>query len=86
MPYCIENNISILAYSPLAQGLLTGRFALSHKFDPIDNRAKNKLFQGENFERVQQALEKLRPIALLYNCTLAQLALAWLIAQPQTNA
>ncbi len=86
LPYCIENNISILAYSSLAQGLLTGKFALGHKFDPTDNRAKNKLFQGENFERAQQALEKLRPIALVHNCTLAQLALAWLIAQPQTNA
>lgn len=42
--------------------------------------------KGENFERAQQALQKLRPIALLDNCTLAQLALAWLIAQPQTNA
>ncbi|MBD2682056.1 MULTISPECIES: aldo/keto reductase [Nostoc] len=85
-PYCIEHNISILAYSPLAQGLLTGKFAAGHKFDPADNRAANKLFQGENFERAQQALEKLRPIALLHNCSLAQLALAWLIAQPQTNA
>ncbi|MBW4563195.1 MAG: aldo/keto reductase [Mojavia pulchra JT2-VF2] len=86
MPYCIENNISILAYSSLAQGLLTGKFAPGHKFDPADNRAKNKLFQGENFEHAQQALEKLRPIADKHNATLAQLALAWLIAQPQTNA
>jgi len=86
LPYCIENNISIIAYSPLAQGLLTGKFPLGHKFDPADNRAKNSLFQGENFEHAQQALQKLRPIALLHNCTLAQLALAWLIAQPQTNA
>ncbi|MEA5583265.1 aldo/keto reductase [Nodularia harveyana UHCC-0300] len=86
MPYCVENNISILAYSPLAQGLLTGKFASDHQFDPEDNRAKNKLFQGENFERAQQALEKLRPIAASHNCTLAQLALAWLIAQPQANA
>ncbi|MFN6469878.1 MAG: aldo/keto reductase [Nostoc sp. SerVER01] len=86
LPYCIEHNISILAYSPLAQGLLTGKFAIGHQFDPADNRAKNKLFQGENFERAQQALEKLCPIALLHNCSLAQLALAWLIAQPQTNA
>lgn len=85
-PYCIENNISILAYSPLAQGLLTGKFAPGHKFDPQDNRAKNKLFQGENFERAQQALEKLRPIADRHHCSLAQLALAWLIAQPQSNA
>jgi len=86
VPYCIENNISILAYSPLAQGLLTGKFDSGHKFDPQDNRAKNKLFQGENYERAQQALEKLRPIADRHQCTLAQLALAWLIAQPQTQA
>jgi myo-inositol catabolism protein IolS len=86
MPYCVEHNISILAYSPLAQGLLTGKFAPGQQFDPADNRAKNKLFQGENFERAQQALDKLRPIAERHNCTLAQLALAWLIAQPQTNA
>ncbi|HLO85366.1 MAG TPA: aldo/keto reductase [Nostocaceae cyanobacterium] len=86
MPYCIENQISILAYSPLAQGLLTGKFPPGHKFAPEDNRAKNKLFQGENFERAQQALDLLRPIAENHNCTLAQLALAWLIAQPQTSA
>ncbi|ARV61019.1 aldo/keto reductase [Nostocales cyanobacterium HT-58-2] len=86
MPYCIENQITIIAYSPLAQGLLTGKFGLDHKFDPQDNRAKNKLFQGENFERAQQALEKLRPIAERHQCSLAQLALAWLIAQPQTSA
>ncbi|WP_413173230.1 aldo/keto reductase [Anabaena azotica] len=86
MPYCVENNISILAYSPLAQGLLTGKFAPGHKFDPEDNRAKNRLFQGENFDRAQQALEQLKPIAENHNCSLAQLALAWLIAQPQTNA
>lgn len=63
MPYCVENKISILAYSSLAQGLLTGKFGSDHQFDPADNRAKNKLFQGENYERAQQALDKLRPIA-----------------------
>ncbi len=86
MPYCIENNISILAYSPLAQGLLTGKFGSDHKFDPADNRAKNKLFQGENYERAQQALEKLRPIAERHHTFLGNLAIAWLIAQPQTQA
>ncbi|MGB5633037.1 MAG: aldo/keto reductase [Waterburya sp.] len=86
MPYCIDNNISILAYSPLAQGILTGKFGLDHQFAQGDIRAKNKLFQGENYQRAQKALEQLRPIAKSHNCTLAQLALAWLIAQPQTNA
>ncbi|GAB4526919.1 MAG: aldo/keto reductase [Pleurocapsa sp.] len=85
-PYCIENNISILAYSSLAQGLLTGKFGLNHQFAEGDHRAKNKLFQGENYQRAQNALQQLRPIAKVHNCTLAQLSLAWLIAQPQTNA
>lgn len=86
MPYCSENNISILAYSALAQGLLTGKFGPDHKFDPADNRAKNKLFQGENYERAQKALAKLRPIAERHQISLGDLAIAWLIAQPQTSA
>jgi aryl-alcohol dehydrogenase-like predicted oxidoreductase len=86
MPYCVKNNISILAYSSLAQGLLSGKFGRDHKFEQGDNRAKNKLFKGENYERAQQALDKLRPIAERHQCSLAQLSLAWLIAQPQTNA
>lgn len=86
MPYCIENNISILAYSPLAQGLLTGKFGLDHQFEKGDNRADNKLFKGENYQRAQTALNKLRPIAERHQCSLAGLALAWVMAQPQSNA
>ena len=87
MPYCIEKTISILAYSPLAQGLLTGKFGADHQFAPGDHRAKNKLFANkENYARVQEAIAQLRPIAERYQCSLAQLSLAWLIAQPQTNA
>jgi aryl-alcohol dehydrogenase-like predicted oxidoreductase len=86
MPYCVENNISIIAYSPLAQGLLTGKFSADHKFEEGDIRNKNKLFQGENYQRAQQALDKLRPIADRNQCSLAQLALAWAIAQPQISA
>jgi myo-inositol catabolism protein IolS len=86
MPYCIENNISLLAYSSLAQGLLTGKFGPNHQFAEGDHRAKNKLFQGENYQRAQKALQQLRPIAERHQCSLAQLSLTWLIAQPQTNA
>lgn len=87
MPYCIEQKISILAYSPLAQGLLTGKFGLNHQFAEGDHRTKNKLFANkDHYQRVQNALEELRPIAERYQCTLGQLAIAWLIAQPQTNA
>jgi aryl-alcohol dehydrogenase-like predicted oxidoreductase len=86
MPYCIQENISILAYSSLAQGLLTGKFTRDHKFAKGDHRVNNKLFQAENYQRAQNALQQLRPIAQSYDCSLAQLSLAWLIAQPQTNA
>lgn len=86
VPYCVEHNISVLAYSSMAQGLLTGKFKPGHKFAEGDHRSANVLFQGENFKRAQTALEQLQPIAEKHNCTLAQLSLAWLIAQPQTNA
>lgn len=86
MPYCVENNITILAYSALAQGLLTGKFGLNPQLLPGDNRIANKLFAPENYQRVQQALAQLRPIAEACHCSLAQLALAWVIAQPQTCA
>jgi aryl-alcohol dehydrogenase-like predicted oxidoreductase len=85
-PYCAQQGISILAYSPLAQGLLTGKFKAGFELDPEDNRNYNKLFQGENFQRVQQALAQLEPIAQKYQVSLTNLALAWLISQPMTNA
>lgn len=86
MPYCVDHQISIIAYSSLAQGLLTGKFGPDHQFEEGDIRAKNKLFQGEHYQRAQAALDQLRPIAEKYECTLAQLALAWLIQQPMTSA
>ncbi|XHX79154.1 MAG: aldo/keto reductase [Stenomitos frigidus ULC029] len=86
VPYCVEQKISIIAYSSLAQGLLTGKFGADHSFPPEDNRSKNKLFQGETYQHAQTALEKLRPIADRYQTSLGNLALAWLIAQPQANA
>ncbi len=86
MPYCLKNKITLLAYSPLAQGLLTGKFDLSHQFDEKDNRARNRLFRGENAERAHRALDRLLPIAKRYNLSLGQLALAWAIAQPGTSA
>ena len=85
-PYCVENDITIVAYSSMAQGLLTGKFGIDHKFAKGDHRSKNKLFKGENYQRVQQALERLRPIAEGNGISLGQLALAWLIAQPSTCA
>lgn len=86
IPYCIENNISVLAYSPMAQGILTGKFGLEPKFKKKDHRSKNRLFQPEHYKRVLAALDRLRPIAERNNITLGQLALAWVCSNPQVNA
>ena len=79
MPYCIENKITILAYSPMAQGFLTGKFGPDHIFEKGDVRAKNKLFQPDVYSRVQKALSRLEPIARQKGVTLGQLALGWVI-------
>jgi aryl-alcohol dehydrogenase-like predicted oxidoreductase len=82
LPYCFENSITVLAYSSMAQGLLTGKFGPDHQFAKGDHRFRNKLFQPENYARVQAALEELRPVADANNITLGQLALAWMISRP----
>ena len=85
-PFCAENNITILAYSPMAQGFLTGKFGPQHRFEPGDVRARNKLFQPEMYARVQTVLAKLHPIAKQKGVTLAQLALGWIISHAGTCA
>jgi len=86
MSYCIEKKITILAYSPMAQGLLTGKFGNDHTFEKGDHRIKNKLYQQEHFQRVQQALDGLRPIAEKKGISLAKLALSWVISHSRTCA
>jgi myo-inositol catabolism protein IolS len=84
--FCRQNGLTLLAYSPMAQGLLTGKFAARHQFEKGDHRSSNRLFQAPHFDRVQSALSRLRPIADAKKITLGQLALAWVIAQPNTCA
>jgi aryl-alcohol dehydrogenase-like predicted oxidoreductase len=86
MSYCQANNISILAYSPMAQGLLTGKFTRSDGFKKGDHRKKNRLFGPDHFRRAREALDKLAPIADAKAVSVGQLALSWVIAHPGTNA
>jgi aryl-alcohol dehydrogenase-like predicted oxidoreductase len=51
MPFCVNNNITILAYSSMAQGILTGKFGLAHTFSKGDHRSQNKLLLPENSQR-----------------------------------
>lgn len=82
LTWCRENGVTIMAYSPMAQGLLTGKFGLNHQFEKGDHRSSNRLFHADVYPHVQQALDALRPIAEKKGITMAQLALAWVIAKP----
>jgi len=81
-PFCREHDITVLAYSSMAQGLLTGKFGPDHQFAKGDHRSDNRLFAAPHYERVQAALEQLRPLAAEKGVFLGQLALAWVIHQP----
>lgn len=82
LPYCREHTISVLAYCPLEQGLLTGKVGPDRSFAEGDQRCNKALFSRENRVKVLEMLESLRSIADAHNATFGQLFLAWLVAQP----
>lgn len=82
VPYCINNRISILAYSPLERGLLTGKIKPGHQFSPGDHRNDLLYFQPENIERTNAFLQAIKPIADKNNASLAQLVIRWTVEQP----
>jgi aryl-alcohol dehydrogenase-like predicted oxidoreductase len=82
LPYCKQNNIAVLAYSPLALGLLTGKIGPERAFNDTDLRKNNPRFSVENRQRIQQMLEKFKPIGEQHNVSLAQLVIAWTFHQP----
>jgi myo-inositol catabolism protein IolS len=82
LAWCQANQVTVLAYSPMAQGLLTGKFGPGHRFEKGDHRSANRLFKADIYPQAQKALDALRPMAEKEGITLAQLALAWIIAKP----
>ena len=81
LPVCRELGISLVAYSPLGRGFLTGAFKTPDDFAPDDFRAHSPRFQGENFQRNLELVKEIEKIASEKGCTSAQLALAWILAQ-----
>jgi aryl-alcohol dehydrogenase-like predicted oxidoreductase len=82
LPFCLENNIGVLAYSPIAQGLLTGTVSEDRLFPEGDGRRNSRFFTPENRRRVLDMLDQVRPIAEAHEATLGQLFIAWVNAQP----
>ncbi|RLJ77752.1 aldo/keto reductase [Pedobacter alluvionis] len=82
VPYCIENNKSVLAYSPMERGLLTGKMTADYKFEEGDHRQGNKFFSPESIEKTNAFLAKIKPLADEKNATLSQLVLRWTVERP----
>ncbi len=81
-PFCVENNVGIMAYSPIGKGVLSGKYDASHLPPADDYRHQRKHFAAENLERHLAIAQKLRELAPEHGCTPAQLALAWTFSQP----
>lgn len=82
IPYCLDHHKSILAYSPLERGLLTGKMKPGYQFADGDHRATVSFFKDENLKRTGEFLDRLRPVAAGKNLTLGQLVILWTLAQP----
>jgi aryl-alcohol dehydrogenase-like predicted oxidoreductase len=88
LPYCAEQQIGVVCYSPMYKGLLTGKFnlertaALSEK----DHRSRDPRFQSPQLEVYLNTVERLRPIAAASGRTLAELAIAWVLHRPEVTA
>src|SRR4051812_8271912 len=81
LPLCRELEIGFVAYSPLGRGFLTGRFRTFDDLPEDDYRRNSPRFQGDNFQKNLDLVGRVEDIGRRKNCTPAQLALAWLLAQ-----
>jgi aryl-alcohol dehydrogenase-like predicted oxidoreductase len=81
LPLCRELGIGFVAYSPLGRGFLTGRFRTIDDLPPDDYRRNTPRFQGDNFRKNLELLERVNAIAARKQCAPSQLALAWVLAR-----
>jgi aryl-alcohol dehydrogenase-like predicted oxidoreductase len=88
LPWCQRHGTGVLAYSPLASGLLTGRFSRGRlaTLDPEDWRREAPPFRDPDLGRALALVDRLRPIAREAGCSLPELALAWVLSCPGVTA
>jgi len=82
LPYCEQREIGVLAHSPLAKGLFSGRFEPGHRFAPDDERAQMARFQADELNRLLAWTAPLSRWAQERGHTLLELAIAWVLAHP----
>lgn len=82
IPWLLNNNVGAIVYSPLEQGLLTGKVGPNRVFPSTDGRSRNPLFRRENRIQALAAIRYLKPIWKRHNISPAQMAIAWTTQQP----
>ena len=81
LPWCAAHDLSVLAYAPMAHGLLTGAIQPGRRFPEGDWRSQDEHFQGETLRGNLKVVERLRTIAARSGHTVAQLAIAWVLSR-----
>jgi len=87
LPFCKQNNISVLTYSPLARGLLSGKYDRNSEFGLDDHRSRSndEYFQSGVFLKNLEVVERVKLMAKKLNRTPAQIALRWVLANPDVT-
>jgi aryl-alcohol dehydrogenase-like predicted oxidoreductase len=85
LPFAQEHGIGVLVYGPMAHGLLSGRMTETTTFAPDDWRSKNDMFAGNTFKRNLAIVRRLEALASERGVTVAQLAIAWTLANPAVD-
>ncbi|MGC8594588.1 MAG: aldo/keto reductase [Candidatus Kryptoniota bacterium] len=85
LPYCLRNEIGVVAYSPMMSGLLSGKYD-PRKVAPDDWRRRDKMFQEPMLSKAMTLVERLKPIAVRHGKTVGQLSIAWVIANPAVTS
>jgi len=89
LPFCAAHGIGVLAYSPMASGLLTGTWTKERHAVLSDDdwrKSKNPLFQEPRFSRNLEVVESLRGIAAAHDVSVGVVALAWVLSNPAVTA
>jgi aryl-alcohol dehydrogenase-like predicted oxidoreductase len=82
LPLCRKNGVSVLSYSSLALGLLSGKIGPDREFQGDDQRKGNPRFSMSNREKVAALMQAITPVAQQHSATLAQTVIAWTLQQP----
>jgi myo-inositol catabolism protein IolS len=82
LPYCAKHNIAVIAYSALAHGILSGKYARALKFVLNDQRWSISLFREDVWPQVHAAVETFKQVSAREQLPLSHLALRWLLHQP----